>query len=180
METQAEGEAGSMQGARGGTWSWDPGVMAWAEGRCSTTEPPKCPHIEVFIPSNTPHNLFSWLFYATLQKMDSEMLILVQTRPLSRLSRSRGLLHLLKIKEAIIPSPCPCPTRVAGWLQGYHVLKALSGDPWVVQRFSTCLWPRSWSWGPWIKSHLGLPAWSLLLPPPVSQPLSLSVSLMNK
>ena len=41
-ETQAEGEAGSMQGARGRTWSWDPRITPWAEGRCSTTEPPRC------------------------------------------------------------------------------------------------------------------------------------------
>ena len=32
-ETQAEGEAGSMQGAWGGTWSWDPRIMAWAKDR---------------------------------------------------------------------------------------------------------------------------------------------------
>ena len=33
---------------------------------------------------------------------------------------------------------------------------------------------------PRIESHVGLPAWSLLLPLPVSLPLSFSVSLMNK
>ena len=42
-ETQAEGEAGSMQGARRGTRSRDPGVTPWAEGRRSTTEPPRRP-----------------------------------------------------------------------------------------------------------------------------------------
>ena len=31
-----------------------------------------------------------------------------------------------------------------------------------------------------IKFHVGLPAWSLLLPLPMSLPLSLSVSVMNK
>ena len=31
-ETQAEGEAGSMQGARCGTWSWVSRIMPWAEG----------------------------------------------------------------------------------------------------------------------------------------------------
>ena len=40
-ETQAEGEAGSMQGAWRGTRSWDPGVTPWAAGRCSTAEPPR-------------------------------------------------------------------------------------------------------------------------------------------
>ena len=31
-ETQAEGEAGSMQGARHGTQSWVPRIMPWVEG----------------------------------------------------------------------------------------------------------------------------------------------------
>ena len=35
-ETQAEGEAGSLQGARRRTRSQDPGVTPWAEGRRST------------------------------------------------------------------------------------------------------------------------------------------------
>ena len=51
-------------------------------------------------------------------------------------------------------------------------------DPWVVQRFSACLWPRAQSWRPGIESHVRLPAGSLLLPLPVSLPLS--VSLINK
>ena len=42
-ETQAEGEAGSMQGARCETWSWDSRITSWAEGRRSTAEPPKDP-----------------------------------------------------------------------------------------------------------------------------------------
>ena len=44
-ETQAEGEAGSTQGARCGTWSQDPGITTWAKGRGSTTEPPRRPMI---------------------------------------------------------------------------------------------------------------------------------------
>ena len=51
------------------------------------------------------------------------------------------------------------------------------GDPWVAQRFSACLLPRAWSWSPGIQSHIGLPAWSLLLPLPVSLPVSLSLCL---
>ena len=39
-ETQAEGEAGSMQGAQCGTRSQDPRITSWAKGRRSTTEPP--------------------------------------------------------------------------------------------------------------------------------------------
>ena len=36
------------------------------------------------------------------------------------------------------------------------------------------LQPRTWSWRPWIKSRVGLPAWSLLLLLPVSLILSVS------
>ena len=50
-------------------------------------------------------------------------------------------------------------------------------DPWVAQRFDPCLWSRARSWSPGIESRVGLPAWSLLLPPPVSLPLSLSLCL---
>ena len=42
-ETQAEGEAGSMQGAGCGTWSQDSSIMPWAKGRHSTTKPPRHP-----------------------------------------------------------------------------------------------------------------------------------------
>ena len=44
-ETQAAGEAGSLRGARCGTRSRDPGIMPWAEGRCSTAEPPGAPEM---------------------------------------------------------------------------------------------------------------------------------------
>ena len=42
-ETQAEGEAGPMQGARCGTWSWDSRITPWAKGRHQTTQPPRVP-----------------------------------------------------------------------------------------------------------------------------------------
>ena len=48
-ETQAEGEAGSMQGAWWGTWSQDPGTTTWAKERCSTTEPPRCPSLVLYL-----------------------------------------------------------------------------------------------------------------------------------
>ena len=53
-ETQAEGEAGSPQEARCGTRFWDSGIMPWAKGRCSVTEPPTRPSIffKDFILSN--------------------------------------------------------------------------------------------------------------------------------
>ena len=43
VETQAEGEAGSMQGAQRGTRSRDSRITPWAKGWCSTTEPPRRP-----------------------------------------------------------------------------------------------------------------------------------------
>ena len=42
-ETQAEGEAGSMQGAQYRTRSQDPRITTGAKGRGSTTEPSRCP-----------------------------------------------------------------------------------------------------------------------------------------
>ena len=42
-ETQAEGEAGSTQGAQCVTRSQIPRIMPWAEGRCQTAEPPRDP-----------------------------------------------------------------------------------------------------------------------------------------
>ena len=39
----AEGEAGSLWGARYSTQSQHPGITTWAKSRCSTTEPPRCP-----------------------------------------------------------------------------------------------------------------------------------------
>ena len=43
-ETQAEGEAGSTQGARCRTRSQVSRIMLWAKGRRPTTEPPRLPH----------------------------------------------------------------------------------------------------------------------------------------
>ena len=37
------GRGRSLREAWCGTWSQDPGNTTWAEGRCSTTEPPSCP-----------------------------------------------------------------------------------------------------------------------------------------
>ena len=53
---------------------------------------------------------------------------------------------------------------------------SMSRATWVVQWLTLCLWLRAWSRGPGIKSHIGLPAGSLLLPLPMSLPRS----LMNK
>ena len=57
-ETQAEGETGSLWGARCGTRSWDSRIMPWAQGRYSTAEPPRCPNTLIWkaIPSKTYHD----------------------------------------------------------------------------------------------------------------------------
>ena len=42
-ETQAEGEAGSTQGARRGTQSWVSRITPWAEGGAKPLSHPGCP-----------------------------------------------------------------------------------------------------------------------------------------
>ena len=44
-ETYAEGEIGSLWGILCRTRTQDPGIMTSAKGRCSTTEPPRCPKL---------------------------------------------------------------------------------------------------------------------------------------
>ena len=84
-ETQAEGEAGSMQGAWRGTRSQDPKITPWAEGRYLTAEPPRLQltlnwiisYMDFSLPSFSPFfpcflclfaclfkesRLFSWIF----------------------------------------------------------------------------------------------------------------------
>ena len=56
---------------------------------------------------------------------------------------------------------------------GCQVKKEHKGDDWVAQWLSVCLWLRSWSLGPGMESCIRFPAWSLLLPLPVSMPRSL-------
>ena len=45
-ETQADGEAGSMQGAWCGTWSRVSRIMSWAEGGA---KPPSHPGVPIFV-----------------------------------------------------------------------------------------------------------------------------------
>ena len=46
VETQAEEEAGSMQGARRGTPSLGSRITPWAEGGAKSWSHPGCPHIK--------------------------------------------------------------------------------------------------------------------------------------
>ena len=48
-ETQAEGEAGSMKGARCGTRSQDSRIMPWAEGSAKPLSHPGCPSVYTFL-----------------------------------------------------------------------------------------------------------------------------------
>ena len=48
-ETQAEGEAGSTQGARCGTRSWNPGITPWAEGSAKLLSHPGIPLMYSFV-----------------------------------------------------------------------------------------------------------------------------------
>ena len=47
-ETQAEGEAGSMQGAQHGTRSQDPRIRPWTEGGAKPLSHWGCPTMEIF------------------------------------------------------------------------------------------------------------------------------------
>ena len=75
-----------------------------------------------------------------------------------------------------MPAVCQAANRQKPLL----VNKILKRDPWVAQWFSVCLWSRARSWGLGIESRVRLPTWGLLLPLPVSLPLSLCLSRINK
>ena len=64
---------------------------------------------------------------------------------------------------------------IAGYLKLDSKVKR---DTWVALWLSICLPLRAWSWDPGIESHFLLPVGSLLLPQPISLPLS--VSLISK
>ena len=48
-EKEAEGEAGSMQGAQCGTRSWVSRILLWAEGSAKPLSHLGCPRTDIFI-----------------------------------------------------------------------------------------------------------------------------------
>ncbi|CAD7672605.1 unnamed protein product [Nyctereutes procyonoides] len=50
-----------------------------------------------------------------------------------------------------------CPQKKTSQTTKKKTQNLCPRDPWVVQRFSACLWPRARSWRPGIESHVGLP-----------------------
>ena len=90
-------------------------------------------------------------------------------------------LNVYGVPTAPVRSRRQCPYRTQAQVVQSKCLKTKEiRDPWVAQQFGVCLGPRAQPWGPGIESPVGLPEWSLLLPPHVSLPLSISVSIMNK
>ena len=83
---------------------------------------------------------------------------------LNELRRQRSELQRLKWLEFVRQKTGK--ERIAYWGTG------------VTQWLSVCLWLRSW--GPGIESHIRLHTGSLLLPLPVSLPLSVCLSRINK
>ena len=81
-------------------------------------------------------------------------------------------------------SPGSCPGPKAGAKPLRHpgipesLLKRCGQGTWVPQWLSICLWLRLWSRGPGTQSRNRIPVGSLLLPLPMSLPLS--VSLKNR
>ena len=91
---------------------------------------------------------------------------------------------LFSAGASVLPVPAICwqrPVRMWGSLSHPSTGEAASSigrsrDSWGAQRLGTSLWPRVWSWSPRIKSHIGIPAWNLLLSLPMSLPLCVCVS----
>ena len=75
-------------------------------------------------------------------------------------------------------SLCMCCSRK--WYFVGMYFKCTWRGAWVAQWLNIWLWLRSWSWGPRIKSCIGLPIGSLLLLLLISLPLSLCVSWISK
>ena len=67
------------------------------------------------------------------------------------------------------------PLSLSIILKTYYVIFFFNLEFWAAPVALGRLQPRVGSWRPGIESHIGLPTWSLLLPLPVSLPLSVSL-----
>ena len=74
-ETQAEGEAGSMQGARRGIRSRVSRIAPWAKGRRQTTAPPRDPRFIFF--NHHPYFHALYLFYMSPTISHTEVVFLI-------------------------------------------------------------------------------------------------------
>ena len=122
--------------------------------------------------------VYSWVLYGTGEKEKECGPLPTHSPPCS---------FPFRLAEVTVPHVTSVAVEVIFWKYYFEILKMKlkfwkifchfengRGDPWVAQWFGACLRPRVWSWRPRIESHVRLPAWSLLLPLPVSRPLSLS------
>ena len=108
--TQAEGEAGSLQGAWCRTQSQGPGIMTWAKGRHSTTEPPREP--------------FFFFFFMIITERERERGI--------DIGRERSRLHAPGARCGIRSRV----SRIAPWARGRRQTAAPPRDPIVQLSYS--------------------------------------------
>ena len=81
---------------------------------------------------------------------------------------------------ALLHSWCACEQVQPLWKTVWRVLEKLKKlDPWVVQWFGTCLWPRVRIWRPGIESHFGLQGMEPASPSACVS-ASLSVTIIKK
>ena len=125
-ETQAEGEAGSLQRARWVTRTLDPGITTWAKGRYSSTESSRCPSKDTFLtvlacwlwkaPNGKDlieNNLWSWsnsAFLFTVIQLWTFKKATKQKPVILHLKESPGG-HKLSEMEGILKNMCSSHTR---------------------------------------------------------------------
>ena len=159
-------------GAQCRTWSQDPRIMIWAEGKHSITQPPRC--LSWF------HSFFKFLYY---REQAEERKKRQKTTPrcivghslnvflghlqfchslhfLFALSLERSLRRKLRVFSGlswafVLPWACTLLSKFPSIY--WHFWIPLIRDAWVAQRLSICLWLRAWSWGPGIESWIRFP-----------------------
>ena len=87
-------------------------------------------------------------------------------------------IRLINGSLTFITSYCMIGGKILSLKQNFQILtkceyKLLCRGAWVALLLSLCVWLGLWSWSPEIESHIRHPTRSLLLPRPMSLPLSL-------